>query len=188
MSDGLNDRGKALEGAFFQQKDQELLIRLRRELETEEVKVALSQSSGIVDESLLNQLVELEIEPASFASFALLPLVEVAWADGKMQSSERDAILSAAESGGIQKESVEMEVLDGWLQQPPSAELFEVWKVYAATLSGSLSEEQAKELRDDIMGRARSVAEAAGGILGFGNKVSDEETEVLDKLSAAFSR
>ena len=84
MSDGLNDRGKALEGAFFQQKDQELLIRLRQELETEEVKVALSQSSGIVDESLLNQLVELEIEPASFASFALLPLVEVAWADGKI--------------------------------------------------------------------------------------------------------
>ena len=42
-------------------------------------------------------------------------------------------------------------------------------------------------LKRDLLGRARSVAEAAGGFLGFGSKVSQSEQAILDELEQAFS-
>ena len=41
-------------------------------------------------------------------------------------------------------------------------------------------------MREKILGRARAVAEAAGGILGFGSKISPEEEVVLAELEKAF--
>jgi hypothetical protein len=43
-------------------------------------------------------------------------------------------------------------------------------------------------LRDEILGRARTVAEAAGGFLGLGNKISSEEEVVLQQLAKPFGR
>lgn len=186
MSDGLAERGHALEGAFFLQKERELIQRFREEMEAEEKRNALSLTSGITDEDLLNHLLELDISPTSFASFSLLPLIQVAWADGKMQTAEREAILGAAEQSGISKESAAYELLESWLDESPSEELYATWKDYAATLKESLDPAQATNLKNRILGRAREVAEAAGGFLGFGNKVSDEEAAVLEELSAAF--
>lgn len=186
MSDGIHDRGQALEGAFFQQKDRELLAKLREEFESEEKRTALSKASGLTDEDLLSKLVDLEIDPTSFASFALLPLIQVAWADGKMQTAEREAILNAADQSGISKGSAAFEVLESWLEESPGEELYGAWKNYASNLKASLDPAQASNLQNRILGRAREVAEAAGGFLGFGNKVSDEEAAVLEQLAAAF--
>ena len=55
-----------------------------------------------------------------------------------------------------------------------------------ASLGEVLSEQEKKELRDDLLQRAREVAESAGGILGFGGKISKQEQKVLDELAAAF--
>ena len=41
-------------------------------------------------------------------------------------------------------------------------------------------------LHDEIIGGAKRVAEAAGGILGFGNRISREEQAVIDELERAF--
>ncbi|MEC9092572.1 MAG: hypothetical protein VX438_07705 [Planctomycetota bacterium] len=186
MSNALNDRGKSLEGAFFQQKDRELLERLRQESASEEKRIALSKSSGITDNDLLHRLVELEIEPTTFVSFSLLPLVQVAWADGTMQDSEREAILRAAEQAGVSKNSTSFEILETWMEQSPSDELYSAWKAYASTLKESLEASQVSNLQSRILGRAQEVAEAAGGFLGLGNKVSNEEATVLKELSEAF--
>ena len=186
MSDGLSERGHALEGAFFLQKERELIQRFRDELAAEEMRIALSKASGITDEELLNHLIELNISPTSFAAFSLLPLIQVAWADGRVQTAEREAILKSAEQSGISKETAAFELLDSWMDETPDDELYATWKEYAATLKNSLEPAQATNLKNRILGRAREVAEAAGGFLGFGNKVSDEEAAVLEELSAAF--
>jgi hypothetical protein len=47
--------------------------------------------------------------------------------------------------------------------------------------------EQAK-LRDEILGRARAVAEAAGGILGLVNRISPQEEKILQELAKPFER
>jgi hypothetical protein len=41
-------------------------------------------------------------------------------------------------------------------------------------------------MRDKLLGRARAVAEAAGGFLGLGKKISPEEETALGMLANAF--
>jgi len=50
-----------------------------------------------------------------------------------------------------------------------------------------MSEVDRTEMRERVLGRARSVAEAAGGFLGLGSKVSEAEEQVLDELDLALS-
>ncbi len=55
-----------------------------------------------------------------------------------------------------------------------------------SALSASMDPSERNALRDSVMGKARMVAEAAGGFLGLGNKVSAEEQAVLDELAGVF--
>ena len=62
----------------------------------------------------------------------------------------------------------------------------DAWREYVGALAESLDRAALDALKNDVMGRARGVAEAAGGFLGLGNKVSSEEQAVLDELAKAF--
>jgi hypothetical protein len=61
----------------------------------------------------------------------------------------------------------------------------EAWRAYIAALLGELSTEQHRELEERILGRARAVAQATGGLLGIAS-VSREEEAVLTELANAF--
>jgi hypothetical protein len=63
--------------------------------------------------------------------------------------------------------------------------LLKAWTHYMQTLCKELSAHERKALHDEVMADARSIAEAAGGILGF-SKTSAEEKAVLKKLEEAF--
>jgi hypothetical protein len=49
----------------------------------------------------------------------------------------------------------------------------------------ALPAEARAALRDDILTKARVVAEAAGGFWGLGNRVSDKEQASLDSIRVA---
>jgi hypothetical protein len=121
------------------------------------------------------------------AAISLTPLVEVAWADGKLDSKERTAVLKAASDYGLKKTDVSYLLLQGRLGERPGQELLETWKAYVKLLSKALDKDTLSTLRGEIMARARQVAEASGGILGLGAKVSKVELAVLDDLEQAFS-
>ena len=102
MSDEfLGDRKKALEESFFAKENQRLLERMREEKRKLAAKDALAGASRIQDDALLDRLVELEIGPDTWTALSLIPLVEVAWADGVLEARERRAILEAAANTGV---------------------------------------------------------------------------------------
>ncbi len=177
-------RGRDLEEAFFAEQNQRLLRELREQTARRERREALSKATGIQTEGVLDRLVELEVTVERAAAFFLVPLVEVAWADGKIQPGEREAILRAAAERGIEDGSVPYELLETWLERPPDRRLMEVWREYATAFVGSLPPEMRAAFRAEILDRARTVAQAAGGFLGMG-RVSDEEQAMLDRLTAA---
>lgn len=183
-------RRRDLEEKFFLERDMELLRALREKTASEKRKEALAEASGITDDDLLDQLIELDVSAQTVAALFLVPLIAVAWADGSVDPSERRAVLEAAQQKGIRKNHPGYQLLEGWLRQKPDVELVSVWKGYAAALSQTLGE-AAKDalkhaLKEDLLGRARAVAQAAGGLLGLGNKVSKSEQAVLDELEQAF--
>ncbi len=179
-------RRRELEEKFFLERDMELLRALREEAASKEKKKALAEASGIADDDLLSRLMELDVSGETLAALSLVPLIAVAWADGTLDAKERLAVLAAAEQKGMDKEHAGYRLLECWLKRKPDAALLTVWKSYVATLSETLGETGKVALKEDLLGRARGVAEAAGGLLGFGNKVSRSEQAVLDEMGQAF--
>ena len=184
--DFLGDRRKALEESFFARENARLLDRLKVEKRTHDTRGALAQISGISNDAVLEKLCELGIEADTWIAVSVAPLVEVAWADGKIEDSEREAVLSGAEANGIGSSSPGYQLLESWLAHRPDGRLLEVWGEFIVGLCAELSEAERTELKNEILGRARSVAEAAGGFLGLGKRISTEEEVVLAELSKAF--
>ena len=183
----LGDHGKALEDSFFAKESEKLRQKLQEQEGMTAKKEALSQASGIKDDAVIEQLMALDIGTDTLAALALVPLVEVAWADGSVDDKERGAILDAAEAAGISKGSASGQLLDGWLAHKPGDDVLASWREYVSALCAEMGVEEKDSLKRDLLGRARAVAEATGGFLGLGDKVSNTEQAVLDELGRAFS-
>lgn len=187
MSMGFSgQRGKTLVDAFFHAKDQQLLEEFRKRLERKDRRAQLASVCGIHDEAVLDRLIELDIGPETLAAMTVVPLVQVAWADGQVQPEEREAIINAAKEAGIQPHHGHYPLLEHWLNEKPSREMLEAWEHYVGALCKQLSAEEAVQLKHDVLALARKVAQAAGGVLGLGNRISKAERKVLTELEKAF--
>ncbi|HEY6175485.1 MAG TPA: hypothetical protein VIX73_13600 [Kofleriaceae bacterium] len=183
----LEERGRALENQFYEKENQEKLTAMKHKLDAQRTKDELRKASGMSDEAVLDQLVTLGLRGNTIAALSLVPLIQVAWADGAIQDNERTAILQGAHGKGLEQGSDGYELLQSWLKRQPGDELFAAWEAYIKALASQLNDEQNRLLRNQIVGFAKLVATAAGGILGFG-KVSATEEKVLTRIEAAFQR
>jgi hypothetical protein len=185
-TDPLDDRRKALEAEFFRKESERLVADMRLKRMTDESKAAMARVSGIEDDAVLEKLVELGIGAGTLAAMTLVPLVEVAWADGKMDPKERTAILKGAEAQGVAPDSDAFALLEDWLDNRPPPRLLGAWRDYVGALCEQMLPEDRRELKREVLARARAVAEAAGGFLGMGAKMSREEEQVYGILETAF--
>ena len=186
MSDPVNERGKLMESLFFKRQNEALLQRLRDNREDQALRDQLKDVSGLEDPKALDALIHVGVTANSLTALAMIPLVAVAWADREMQATEKAAILKAADSSGVGKESPANELLAAWLVERPDGELLDAWKGYIAAIKTEVDDTAFGQLKNSVLSTARSIAESAGGILGFGNKVSDAEKKVLEDLESAF--
>ncbi len=182
----LGDRKKALEESFFARENARLLERLKAEMDTHETREELARVSGIESEEILEKLCALGVDADTWTAVAIAPLVEVAWADGKIDAAEREAVLSGAEANGVTNDSPGYRLLESWLAHRPDGRLLEVWGAFIVGLCAELGEHERESLKEQILGRARSVAEATGGFLGLGSRISNEEEVILAELAKAF--
>jgi uncharacterized tellurite resistance protein B-like protein len=182
----LADRRKALEDAFFAKQDTKLVARLRQERERSLAIAALKGASSIDDPDLLGRLVDLGIDARSWTALALVPLVEVAWADGRVEPKERDAILAMARQHGVAPGSPGDALLESLLAQRPEAAVFAAWGGYVTELAAHLTAGERDTMRARLVERARKVARAAGGLLGIAS-ISDAEKRVIAALEKPFA-
>lgn len=181
----LEPKARALEDAFYRREADRYRLQLRESESAGATADQLTDAAGIPDSDVVGRLAGLGIRADTLAALTLIPLVEVAWADGRLDDGERQAVLSGAESYGLTAESPSHGLLQVWLEHRPAPELLELWCDYIGEVSRQLSVESRLRLKGHILGRARAVAEAAGGLLGF-VAVSREEESMLARLDAAF--
>jgi len=121
------------------------------------------------------------LRQASAPVLALLPLIEVAWADGVVQQGERDLILSIARyQFDFPDDAVDM--LDAWLSFRPRSEYLEKGRRVLRALSDNKEVDVSIKSLDKVLGFCNEVAEASGGLLGFG-RVDHREREALVKIA-----
>ncbi|MHB8862545.1 MAG: hypothetical protein ACYC6N_09085 [Pirellulaceae bacterium] len=182
----LSNYGQTLIDALFHEQDQELARQFHERMEKRNRRQELAKLCGVEDEALLDHLVALDLQPEAVAALSAIPLVVVAWADHTVQEEERKAVIRAAEACGVSSQDGRYPVLEYWLNKRPKPELLDAWKHYIAALCRQLSPAEVEQLKHDMLQRARQVAEAAGGLLGYGNKISANEQKVLQSLEEAF--
>ncbi len=186
--DLLIDISRAMEDKFYRDKDAELLEYLRSQSDQEGLRTELGKVSRITNSAVLDDLIRIGVTVESFTAFSLIPLVRIAWADGDLAESERAAILRAAELEQIAPDTASFRLLEGWLQESPQPIMLDTWRSYARTLAKELDTASLAELKSSTLEQARRVAEAAGGFLGLGNRISKNEELALQDLSYAFDK
>ena len=181
----LGDRGKSLEDAFFRKENERAIERLREIQQRTTTSEALVKVIGIRNRAIIDRLVALGIRPEIVTALALVPLVEVAWADGSLDAKERQAVLDRAEKSGIAPGTADHDLLRSWLEKKPEPRLLSAWTEMVHGLSERMPPQELAALKAGLMERAKAVARASGGFLGVG-AVSAAEQDVIDRLESAF--
>lgn len=171
-----------LQDALFTGESQALLDELRRGTDPSERRAMLREIVKLKDERFLDRLVALGVAPETALAVALAPLVVVAWADGKLEDREREAILRAAKERGLAADRIARALLQHALSHPPDPKLLPLWKAYVGRLWGRFTADESWAMRSNVLRSVRAVAESAGGFLGITSKISTEEQRVLEDL------
>ena len=185
MKDAFKERERALEDEFFFRVDQQLLADLKAKEVSEAKRSELATATGFTNEELLSELIGLGVSAQAVVAVSLIPFILVAWADGQVDPKERAPILQAAKSEGIIEGSPAWELLLHWLDQRPAKQMASTWNHYIQAVTSQVSGKARDVMRHKVLGRAKAVANAAGGFLNRGS-TSPEEQRVLDKLERVF--
>jgi len=180
--DAFAERGRSLEEEYFHRKERELIEKMRVRAATDEQRQRLAQHAGVADEEVLRDLQELGYTPETVMLLHLVPLIQTAWAEGGVSQKERELIVRAARSRGIDAGSPADQQLDIWLTKRPSEELFEKTLRAIRTILEAQSPEARTASEKDLLSLATAIAAASGGIVGF-RAVSEEERQILTHIS-----
>jgi hypothetical protein len=178
-------RRQTLEDMFFYEQDRRIIEQREKLQQLKQTKANLAAVSGIHDDALLERLIALEIGPETLTTLIGIPLIAVAWADGRMDEKERRTLFEYAERAGVRQKGLDPKIMSAWLKEKPDPALLTAWQQYVRSLCKKLHDHERTALRDEVLADARSVAEAAGGIFGIG-KISAEEKAMLETLEEAF--
>lgn len=185
--DALDDRRAGYEAGYFRNKDAALVAKLKGVFDSKISKDEIRAQTGITDEDALQRFVNIVERKELLSAFKLYPLVEIAWADGKVDEKEVHAIEAAAEKAGVSRGSAAFERLSSWIRSGPTDNARTVWKLYAAQLRKTLTKQELDTFRGDLLGFANSVAEASGGFFGIFSSTSSGEAEVIKVIEQALS-
>ena len=140
----------------------------------------------MTDDDLLDALNDLGIAAEDHRLVALLPLVQVAWADGAIQHRERMQICESARDFGIHRPEA-LARLEGWLSTAPTETFFDRGRqvlMALATRHRGLGADLPDDTVDRVEALCLDVAKAAGGLFDRAFTVSAEEREALAKITA----
>jgi hypothetical protein len=182
-NEGIPDEVRKREEEYFRRKDRELLERMRKEAEAASARKELETATGIHDPESLAELEALGFTPRTITLLPLVPVLQVAWAEGGVSAAERGMIVTLARSRDIAPGSDADQQLQEWLARRPSDETF---RKASRLIGAMLDRPEGAELQmssDDLIGYCEQIAQASGGIFGIGS-VSAEEKAALQQIAA----
>jgi hypothetical protein len=185
MSDDnpLAERGRSLEEDHFRRKDRELIEKMRQAAATSATRQELGRATGLADSGLLDELHELGFTPDTVALLPLVPVLQMAWAEGGITAKERELVVRLARSRGITEGSAADRELNEWMLRRPDAAVFaRAGRLISAMFAAGASDAVALSA-DDLVKHCEAIAGASGGVFGLG-RISTEERELLSAIAA----
>lgn len=187
MSDIFTERRRALEDQYFQKQNDALVRRMKEAAAHTATREQIHKLTGITQEQVLESLAAMNLGAAATLVMSLYPLVDVAWADGQVTERERQVVMEQAHAMGIAPGTDAAAYLAQWLDERPAPSWATLWLSFVHELAARLSADDRALLKAELLGRARHVAEASGGILGRGWTLNSAEKAALHRLEQAFA-
>jgi hypothetical protein len=185
--DGLADQARKREEDYFRKRDRELIERMRQAAAADQTRRDLEATTGLRDPALLNDLQDLGFSPDTIPLLPIVPILQVAWAEGGVSDAERKLIVEFARARGIGAGTVADRQLNEWLKQRPSAQVF----ASAARLIRAMLDQPTDAIgdlsADDVIKYSEGIASASGGMFGIG-KISAAERATLAQIAAALKK
>ena len=182
-NEGITDDIRKREEDYFRRQDRELIEKMRKASAAAQERLALETQTGIHDPEMLQQLQDLHFTPGTIALLPLIPVLQVAWAEGGISTAERAAIVALARSRGVSAGSEADHQLTAWLDRRPSTDTFR----NATRLIAAMVEHPGQGVQDitadDLLKYCEQIAHASGGLFGIG-AVSAEERAALEQITA----
>lgn len=175
------------EEKFIQLEEQELRQRKRqenqlaaiRQKETEGIAEALHTNDAIAAEAM-----NLGFDTETARVLPLVPIIQMAWADGKVTNRETAKVVELAEKFGIAENTAAANFLHMLLAEQPSNLFFERVNAVIARLVDEAPSEEIN--RESILDWSTAVAESSGGFFGLTDPISKEEKELLAQFAQTF--
>jgi len=182
--DAFAERGRALEEEYFRKKDRELVEKMRRGAAADQARGELSAQTGLADPSVLAELQDLGFTADTVAVLPLVPVLELAWAEGGITPAERQLLVSLARSRGIAEGSAADRRLAEWMANRPSPAVFANAGRLIAALLDSGATVATGLTADQLVAYCEQIASASGGLLGLPIRaVSMEERTLLTRIA-----
>ena len=186
MADWDSD-GRRAEDEYFYKKDRELIQKMRKAAADETARKELAARIRINEPDLIKDLQDLGFTPETVRVLPLMPIVKLAWAEGGISPEERKLLVSLARDRGVGEGEPADRLLADWMVREPSPEIFaNAMRLIRAMLSNAAPGDDTISA-DDIIHYCELIAEASGGIFGFG-KVSAEERKTLTQIAAELKK
>ena len=166
--DFLDDRRRASEEDYFRKKDRELVEKMRKAAAADRAQGELSAKTGLHDPAMIAELDALGFTPETISVLPLVPIVQMAWAEGGITPAERTLLVKLARERGIAEGSAADRQLSDWMARQPSADVFARATRLIRAMLDTGSAEAGTMSADDLIKYSESIAAASGGILGIG--------------------
>lgn len=179
------------EDEYFAKEDIRLRLGLkakyvRSQAETERC-LAVAEQVGSDDAEVGEALIALGFDAGNVTILPLIPLLEVAWADGSIGYKESSLILDTARKRGMLATSPAYAKLKALTEAQPDAAFFDGCnRIYGEMLRARTGPEADLEKKSTLE-LMTQVAEVSGGFFGLTSSVSEEERKVLSELVESLS-
>jgi hypothetical protein len=180
--DGIRAMGRSKEEDYFRRLEREAIERLRKEEARKAERAAMGEIIDSQDPKLLAKLEDLGFNHETVKLLHLLPLVQTAWADNRVDPREMALILYLSRERGVMPGSSPEHVLTEWLRQRPADKLFRDGLELISEILCSRPAEVRRKATKEIVELCARVAAASGGLFGLGEKTSNDERRVINKL------
>ncbi|RAL20558.1 hypothetical protein DL240_16100 [Lujinxingia litoralis] len=184
MADRKNPREE--EEKYIKQQEAAKLQELRREKQLEAIRQqereAIAASLN-TDEEVAAEAMALGFDAETARVLPLLPLIQMAWADGTISNAETAKVQELADRFGIAEGTPAANFLTMLLEEEPTDHFFSRANVVIAHM---IDEDPEGTMGEDMIKWSKAVAEASGGFFGLTNPIAKEEGALLDDFARLF--
>lgn len=180
--DAFKERERGLEESYFQKKERELIEKQREKVALENARAKLSEKTGITNEEILEALQELGYDHETVRLLHLMPVIYIAWADGKMKDKEKKMILEVARLAGVSEGTKADERLSRLLESAPPEEVWEASFLAIQAVLRAGDKDQVEHMRKNVLSYSDSVASLSKGLFGLELLGTGAERAALERV------